>query len=135
MNDALQKALTTLLHQISGAGHVVANQLPDVLRQLIDYQLFEEWFIVILFGTLLLISTWMIGHHIPRWWPLVNAPSRELSAEKEEQMAKHGLLGFLSVPVWIASFATVATNVVTLVELEFMPKAWLLDYIRSAIGH
>ncbi len=127
MNEQLQQALAALINKLVTSIDGVAGQVPDLIRQLIEYTAFQTLLWMVWFTFLAVISIIYLS------WYGYKICKGDLENWGENQNIWGGLfcLGF-SVMLLCAGYNLVA-EWITYTQLTQNPNTWVLDYLRSML--
>ncbi len=139
MNEQLQQALTGLIlkltDMVSKAGSTMSDALPELVRQLIGFNIMKSWiwlfvelFVVITFPIFIL---WSIGY--VRNKVRTHDEARKVEKEREDPFYENGntwiciIMGIITVWAGIS----MVWDILELVKLYNFPLVWTLDYLKD----
>lgn len=140
MNEALQGALAALIGKltetVSSVGGVVADQIPELVNQMIGFRIMKYWiwfsvelfvFIVmpyVIFRTVGLIKRKIVEHEEAARAEL---PRTYIAIDDDGCWG----VGIVMAVIWVAAAIGMVNDVVQLVKLYNFPLVWVLDYVKD----
>lgn len=127
MNEQLQKALTELLNKVTTSLEDLSGKLPELVSQLIGYNIVKEWIytglLLALFSVFVFLSVWAFR--------VLQKFERSVKTQDDEESPWSVL--FIMVFFSVAIFIIMAFQIVELVKLYCFPMVWVLDYLKETI--
>lgn len=128
MNEQLQKALTELLNKITTSLDDLSGKLPELVNQLIGYNIVKEWIYI---GLLLALFSVFV---ILSLRAFVELRVFQKSDPKDRGYDDGpGFILFCMILFAVCTLFPLALQVVELVKLYFFPMVWVLDYLKEAV--
>lgn len=139
MNESLQKALAALIDKltttITDVGSTVANQIPELVNQMIGFQIMKYWIWVGVEAAILIILPLVIYWTIGIVGNRIVSHEEALEAEKARRRNcnEDGSWGWcltLGI-IWAAAGISIVMDTIQLVKLYHFPLVWILDYLKD----
>lgn len=127
MNEQLQMALArlidTLIKSIDGA----TGQVPDLVRQLIEYQAFRSWIWMAWYVALMAVGI--------LYWAWYGYKITKGNADRWGETATGWGIAFAIFAIVLCLVGTINLILewITYIQLTQYPNTWVLDYLRSMI--
>lgn len=127
MNEGLQKALTDLISRLTNAIDGVSVQIPDLVKDMIAFQIVNTW---VWMGFYLLLAVICTSYLVWFIWAIWRG--------KWDDWDENGSIGII-VLVLIAMIGFVVTvhSIVdcstTLIALYYHPNVWVVSYLRGML--
>lgn len=127
MNEQLQAALArlidTLIQSIDGA----AGQIPDLVRQLVEYQVFRSGIWMLWYVALMAVG-------ILYWvWYGYKIHKKEADNWGETATGWGIFFAIVAIIIFLAGAINLILEWITYTQLTQYPNTWVLDYLRSMI--
>lgn len=127
MNEQLQQALAVLINKLVASVDGVTGQVPDLIRQLIEYRVFQTSLWMAWFATLSVVSILYLA-----WYGYKICKGDLENWDENQNMA-----GFVLAVIFFVMFLCAGYNLVaewiTYTQLTQYPNTWVLDYLRSML--
>jgi hypothetical protein len=127
MNEQLQAALSRLIDTLIKSIDGVTGQVPDLVRQLIEYQAFRTVLYMLWFGLLIVISVMYL-----LWYGYKIVKNKNEDWSESQDLWGVGLAFISGIAILCAGYNLV-DRWIDYVQLTRYPNAWVLDYLRSMI--
>lgn len=140
MNEALQKALAALIDKltttITDVGGAVADQIPELVNQMIGFQILKYWIWIgveaaalILIPIAIYTMAGIIGNRIVSHEEALKAEKarRRRGCDDDSSWGWYFVLGI----IWAAAGISIVMDTIQLVKLYNFPLVWILDYLKD----
>lgn len=141
MSEQLQQALigliTKLTDTITSVGSSIAEHVPELVRQLIGFNILKYW-VWVGIETAVLISFpifiyWSVGLINNRLMEHDEAKKLEQLRMKEDYWVGNAWFCTILGIIWAAAGISIVWDVTQLIKLYNFPLVWTLDYLQSMV--
>lgn len=129
MNEQLQKALTELLNKVTTSLEDLSGKLPELVNQLIGYNIVKEWIYIALLIVVFSLFTFLA---VLAFYELRIYQKRK-ECDKSWDDDGPGFILFVLILFAVCTLFPLAFQVVELVKLYCFPMVWVLDYLKEAV--
>lgn len=127
MNEQLQQALAVLINKLVTSIDGVTAQVPDLVRQLIEYQAFQTSLWMAWYSFLGVVSVLYLA-----WYGYKTCKGDLENWGETQNMWGVALTVIFSAILLCAGYNLVA-EWITYTQLTQYPNTWVLDYLRSML--
>lgn len=127
MNEGLQKALTDLIARLSNAIDGVNVQIPDLVKDMIAFQITNTWIWMGFYALMAVICTGYIVWFIWAIWRGKWDDWDEDTAIGICILLVVAMIGFVVTVHFVVDCST------TLIALYHYPNVWVLSYLRGML--
>lgn len=139
MNEQLQQALTGLIikltDMVANVSSSVGESLPELVRQLIGFQIMKYWIWIgvetVVFLTFPIFILWSIGY--VRNKTKSHEEAKKLEKERQDPFYTLGNAWFCVILgiIWAWAGISIMKDILELVKLYNFPLVWTLDYLKD----